>query len=379
MRILLIGEYSRLHNSLKEGLIELNHDVKIIANSDGFKSFPVDYSTDFKICKTKIGNFLRQVLVRLFKFDLAKVEQGLRFYFHLNKLKNYDIVQFIHETPIKTNPRFELFLLKKIFKYNKKVFILSCGVDYLNVSFDIENKTQKSVLKPFLDNPKIKTEYNFVSEFLNKNHKKIHDFVFGNCNGVIATDFDYVPALENHAKYLGLIPNPINLKKLDYINLDVTKQIVIFLGINEWSYHQKGTVFFEKALEILKNKYGNKIEIIITRNIPYLEYINLYNKAHILLDQCFANDQGYNALEAMAKGKVVFTGGENKFIDYYNVKEQVCVNAKPDVEYLVRELSFLVENHKEIIAISKHAREFVEKEHDYIKITEKYLNVWNKN
>jgi hypothetical protein len=30
-------------------------------------------------------------------------------------------------------------------------------------------------------------------------------------------------------------------------------------------------------------------------------YINSYNKAHILLDQVYAYDQGYNALEAMAK------------------------------------------------------------------------------
>jgi glycosyltransferase involved in cell wall biosynthesis len=379
MRILLIGEYSRLHNSLKEGLLELNHEVKIIANSDGFKNFPVDYSTDFKICKTKIGNFFRQAFVRIFKLDLAKIEQGLRFYFHLNKLKNFDIVQFIHETPIKTNPCFELFLLKKIFKYNKKVFVLSCGVDYLNVTFDLENETQKSVLKPYLDNPEIKTEYNFVSEFLNKNHKKIHDFVFGNCNGVIATDFDYVPALKNHSKYLGLIANPINLKKLDFINLDYSEKIIIFLGINEWSYNQKGTVFFEKALEILKNKYGNKIEVIITKNIPYVEYINLYNSAHILLDQVFANDQGYNSLEAMAKGKLVFTGAENEFTNYYSLTEKVCINAKPDVDYLVSKLSFLIENPEEIKAIGKRARVFVEKEHHYIKIAEKYLDVWNKN
>ena len=42
MRILLIGEYSRLHNSLKEGLIELGHEVIIMAEGDGFKKYPVD-------------------------------------------------------------------------------------------------------------------------------------------------------------------------------------------------------------------------------------------------------------------------------------------------------------------------------------------------
>jgi len=43
MNILLIGEYSRLHNSLKEGLQELGHNVVILGFKDGFKDFPVDF------------------------------------------------------------------------------------------------------------------------------------------------------------------------------------------------------------------------------------------------------------------------------------------------------------------------------------------------
>ena len=132
-------------------------------------------------------------------------------------------------------------------------------------------------------------------------------------------------------------------------------------------------------MSIIKNKYKNKIEIIQNENLPYKEYIDQYNRTHILLDQIYAKDQGYNALEAMAKGKVVFTGAEKEFTDYYNIKERVCINAKPDITYLVNELSFLIENPDEIIAISKRAKAFIEKEHDYVKIAEKYLEVWKSN
>jgi len=45
---------------------------------------------------------------------------------------------------------------------------------------------------------------------------------------------------------------------------------------------------------------------------------------------------------------------------------------------LVNELSFLIENPQEIIKIGKNARAFVEKEHNYVKIAEKYLKVWDK-
>ena len=90
----------------------------------------------------------------------------------------------------------------------------------------------------------------------------------------------------------------------------------------------------------------------------------------------YAFDQGYNALEAMAKGKVVFTGAETEFMEYYNLTERVAINALPDVDSLVNELSHLIENPEEIIAIGKRARAFIEKEHDYIKIAERYLGVW---
>ena len=42
MKILLVGEYSRLHNSLKEGLENLGHQVTLIATGDYFKDYPAD-------------------------------------------------------------------------------------------------------------------------------------------------------------------------------------------------------------------------------------------------------------------------------------------------------------------------------------------------
>ena len=53
MKILLLGEYSRLHNSLKEGLVALGHEVIIVGCGDKFKKFPVDYSIYAQICNEK--------------------------------------------------------------------------------------------------------------------------------------------------------------------------------------------------------------------------------------------------------------------------------------------------------------------------------------
>jgi len=378
MKILLVGEYSLLHNSLKEGLIELGHTVILIGNSNGYRAYPVDYNHEAKFLTKKIFIIPRKIFFRLFRFDLAGIEYGFRFYLYLSKLKNFDVVQFANEAPVKTLKSLEFFFIKRIFNSNKKSFVLSAGIDYLTLKFYIENKDYKSLMQPFFANPKLKEHIPFF-DYFSKGHLKIHNFVTSNFSGSIATDFDYVDANKNSRIYKGFIPYPINIEKLKFDPLLIEKQVVIFLGISQYSYHQKGIIYFEKALELIQKKYKEKVEVIIANTIPYPEYINLYNKAHILLDQCTSQDQGFNALEAMAKGKVVFTGAEQDFVDHYNLTKRVCVNAIADVDYLVNGLSYLIENPDEIIAIGKRARAFVEKEHNYIKIAQRYLDVWAGN
>lgn len=376
MRILLVGEYSRLHNSLKEGLEALHHDVTIIGTGDNFKQFPVDYSIFPKyFLKNKFLVFINKALFRVFKLDLQLAEKGIRFWLFLPKLKDYDVVQLINSNAIETYPFFSKFLLKRLFKQNEKSFLLVCGEDTPIIDFLLTDKLKYSILTPNLKDNNLKSEFRFSLKYTQKNYRDLYDFVNEKVSATIVSDLDYkIPMPEKT-----LIPNPINTDKITFENLDINKRIVIFLGINKSSYIKKGTVFFEKALAIIKEKYGDKVKIISAENIPYSKYIMLYSRAHILLDQVYGYDQGYNALEAMAKGKVVFTGVETEFMNHYNLHERVAINALADVDYLLNELSFLIENPEEIVAIGKRARAFIEREHQYIKIAQKYLDLWNSN
>ncbi|MFZ0596547.1 MAG: glycosyltransferase [Flavobacterium sp.] len=376
MRILLVGEYSRLHNSLKEGLEALQHEVTIIGTGDNFKKYPVDYSIFPKyFLQNRLLVLLNKILFRVLKIDLQLAEKGIRFWLFLPQLKNYDVVQLINSNAIETYPFFSKYLLKKLFKQNKKSFLLVCGEDTPIIDFMLKNQLKYSIMSPYLNDINLKSDYRFSLKYVQKNYRDLFNFINSNVAQLIVSDLDYKIPLPQKT----LIPNPINTSKIAFDNLIISEKIIIFIGINKSSYIKKGTPFFEKALASIAQKYDDKVEIISAENIPYSEYINLYNKAHILLDQVYCYDQGYNALEAMAKGKVVFTGAETEFINYYNLTEKVCINALPDVDYLVRELSFLIENPKEIIAMGKRARLFIEKEHDYINIAQKYIDVWNGN
>ncbi len=378
MKILLLGEYSRLHNSLKEGLISLAHEVTLVSDGDGFKNFPNDISIRASLTNTFPLRYLKLAIYKIFKIDLNELERGLRCLFILKKIKKFDVVQFINEKPIKTIPSLERYLLKKIFSQNSKVFLLSCGVDTISVKYMMDKKLRYSLMDTYFLEPTLKKEFSYVLEYTENHMRKTHELVFSNIKGVIASDFDYVLPLKNHKKYLGLIPNPVNPNEFLFQQPSIDQKIIIFLGINRGTYHPKGIPFFEKALKIIQDKYLDKVEVIIVENIPYKEYISLYNDAHIILDQVYSYDQGYNALEAMAKGKVVFTGAEKEFLIHYTLKvDEVCINALPNAEYLAKKIGELIEHPHRINEIGKGARAFIEREHDFQKVAKKYLETYN--
>lgn len=380
MKILLIGEYSRLHNSLKEGLKELGNEVFLAGTSDSFKKFSVDYNYGATITEKAVFELPNKVFSKIFGYSIYSLERGIRFYFALSKFKNYDVVQLINETPVQTFAWLEKRILKKLIQQNKKTFLLSCGVDHISVKFIKQGGFRYSLLDPYYQNKTLAPQYDYIFKYLKKPFEELSDFLYKNTNGIIASDFDYVLPLQGNSKFLGLIPNPINCQKLQKTDLIIQDRVIIFLGINRFTYHKKGVPYFEKALEIIQQKYPDKVEVVITENLPYNEYINIYNRCHILLDQVYAYDQGYNALEAMAKGKVVFTGAEKEFLEYYALNEdEIAINSLPDVGYLVEKLSYLIENPDKITAISKSAQTFINKEHDHILIAQKYLDVWKKN
>lgn len=375
MNILLVGEYSRHHNSLKEGLVQLGHHVVIMGFKDGFKDYPIDLPLEQK-WNTSYRKKIKVLLYKLTGFNITSWYTYRQFKNYQSQVIQYDVVQLINENAFYCGHYFEIKMLKFLFENNKKVYLMSCGTDYLTVKYYFENQTFKSLFLPYLAGKIKPKNFQTVLKFRSSDSQKIHDYIFKNIRGVIGSDMDYHLPMQKESKYLGMIANPINIEKLPYIPMKIDSKIIIFHGINSESYFNKGNDYFEKALAIIEKKYFDKVEIITTRSIPYLQYIELYNKAHILLDMAYSFDQGYHALEAMAKGKVVFTGAETEFYDYYQLKEKVNINAKPDVDYLVNELSFLIENPNEIIAIGERARMFVEKEHNYIQIAQKYCDTW---
>jgi glycosyltransferase involved in cell wall biosynthesis len=375
MKILLVGEYSRLHNSLKEGLVALGHEVTLIATGDLFKKFPADIQLQRKYDHGP-GRKWKIIVFKLTGIDLTSVALRRQFNQKKELLKGYDVVQLINENPFGVSITVEREIITYLKEHNKRLFLLSCGTDHISVSYAFQKKFRYSILTPYFEGKISKTQYASILKYMSPKHKAFHDFVFEQIDGVIASDLDYHIPLEGHKKYLGLIPNPVNVDQLEYTPLIISEKIIIFHGINRRTYLKKGSDYFEKALQIIQKKYPEKVEIISVENLPYQHYINKYNQAHIVLDQVFAYDQGYNALEAMAKGKVVFTGAEKEFQDYYELNITVAINALPDVQSIANHLEELLLNPDKLNEIGRNATAFIDTHHHYKKIAQKYINTW---
>lgn len=378
MRILLVGEYSRLHNSLKEGLQALGHEVTLVGSGDGFKNFPVDMKLE-RGFETGWKKKLKLAILKLTGKDIS--EQALRLNFNnlKPKLSGYDLVQLINEASFSTSPSLELEIAQYLKEHNKKLFLLSCGTDHISVKHSFTEELPYTIATPYKEEKLDDTSFAPALKYLQPAYKDLHRELYRLVDGVIATDLDYHIPLKGHTKYLGLIPNPINIATIAFKPIKSAETITIFHGINRNNYFKKGNDLFEKALEVIKNEYGSKVKIITTENLPYDEYIKKYNEAHIILDQVYSHDQGYNALESMAKGKVVFTGAGMHFKQEYHLDQTVAIDATPDLEQLIAELKNLIEHPGLITEISKNARKFIEEHHNYKQVAQQYLNTWLNN
>ena len=158
MKILLVGEYSRLHNSLKEGLIELGHQVLLISTGDFFK----DYPSDIKLKRKYDKGIARKVKVGLFKLfgiDITSRSIKKQFFKHQEKLKGFDVVQLINESPLTTTPDVATDIITFLKQYNKKLFLLSCGTDYISVSHALSDAHPYSILSNYKDGHYDKERY----------------------------------------------------------------------------------------------------------------------------------------------------------------------------------------------------------------------------
>ncbi|MGB5981251.1 MAG: glycosyltransferase [Nonlabens sp.] len=379
MRILLVGEYSGFHNALKHGLQKLGHTVTLVSTGDGFKKYPADINVDTQIFdRFWILQKFRNLVFRITKKDIRDYLLWLRFRESEHLLKNHDIVQFINSNAFNTHHKTERKVIDFLLRNNKSIVLAACGDDVPYAKYLNKRHEGYSILTPYKMGQIDKAGVSFTVKYLKLGYRSNYDAIMEKAKAIIPSNTDYLMPLKNEAKVTEIIPAAIQTHKLKLkLNHDLSV-IQIFMGINRHNYWKKGINYFEAALKIIEEKYVDLVNVTIAENLPYSDYVKSYDNAHILLDQVLCYDQGYNALEAMAQGKVVFAGASDLYLKAHGLERIPAVDSKPDINYLVDELSKLIENPELILKIGKQAREHVLDYHNSIKVAAQYLEIYNQ-
>ena len=356
MKILLLGEFSGLHNNLKDGLIELGHEVIIASAQDGSKKISVDINFESKL-PSIFKNFGNKIINPIL---------------NLNKLKNFDIVQIINPFEFYSNFIPTSFFLDQIINNNNKTFLLAAGSD----SYFWRNG--KNLLKygPFEES--LAHDYKSKSHFMESNRSfEYNKHVVEKVRGVIPIMYEYELSYRGEDKLLETIPIPINTDKIEYKKNLVTDKIKVFHGLNRYGF--KGTRYVEDAFKYLQNYYPNELELKIEGKLPINKYLELLNESNVVIDQVLSHSSGLNGLYALAMGKVVLGGAEPESFKSLGIKRSPVINIKPNKESIIEAIEYLIFNKHNIPDIGEESRLFIENYHNYILIAKKYIDVWNNN
>lgn len=375
--ILLVGEFSGVHSELRQALINKGFSVCLVSDGDAYKKFPADILFTKPKYKTKLGKYINYISTAL---GLNGIITFLTNYKLWSKLKGFEVVQLINPAPLQDFGIISNYLfLRFLFKHNNKIFLSALGEDYYWVKSCLDKKFRYSALDNL--NEVNKNKYKYSLKHLTKKFKYLNDFCIKHCDAVIPGLYDYFVAYKWSEKCVQTIPLPIDLKKIAIkpIEIDSSKPLIIFHGWQDGKELKKGNYIFDNAMSRIVDKYGDKVEYRVVRNVPYSKYIELFSDCHIFLDQCYSYDKGMNALLGMAAGKVVFSGADIDALYYYDfssANDIPLINAEPNEEAVFKQIEELILNRAKVHEISKSALVFVANNHISSNVSDKYLKVW---
>ncbi len=356
MKILLLGEYSNVHNTLAEGLRVLGHEVTVASNGDFWKNYPRDI--DLTRQPGKMGG------LRL----MAKV------YWQLRKWRDYDVVQLINPMFLELKAERIVPIYHYLKRHNRKIVLCAMGMDYYWV-----NECSSRMLLRYSDfniGNKLRTDPSAIREqndWIGTPKGELNILIAKDCDGIVAGLYeDYVCYQPYFEKKTRFIPLPIKMPTTKTSKFP-SEKIKIFIGISRERSQYKGTDIMLRAAEDILKKYPERMELIKVEGVPFEQYKKLMNGSDAILDQLYSYTPSMNPLLAMSKGIVCIGGGEPENYEILGENElRPIINVLPNYESVYHELENLVLHPEQLPRLQQESIEYVRKHHDFIKVAKAY-------
>ncbi|MCR5679696.1 MAG: glycosyltransferase family 1 protein [Prevotella sp.] len=361
MKILLLGEYSNVHNTLAEGLRQLGHQVTVASNGDFWKNYPRD--VDLTRRPGKIGGMAL----------MAKVCSLLP------QWRGYDVVQLINPLFIELKAERLGSIYRYLRRHNSRMVLGAFGMDW----YWVNECTYRKPLRysDFNIGNEVRTDEAARSEqrdWLGTPKGELNRSMAADCDAIVTGLYEYDVCYRPHfPEKTHFIPYPIKSPEPSQLSTNAASphgpKLKLFVGISRGRSAYKGTDIMLKAAEEVRQRHPDRLEIIKAEGVPFGEYQKLMNGSDAILDQLYSYTPAMNALLAMAKGIIVVGGGEPE--NYAILDEQELrpiVNVLPSFDSVCHELEQLILHPDRIPLLKRQSIEYVRRHHDYLKVSRQY-------
>lgn len=383
MKILLLGEYSNVHNNLAKGLRALGHHVVLANDGDHWKAF----SRDIDLSRTvrPAGGMLTRI------FNAASgVTFLLRLLLALPRMRGFDVVQIINPVflPLKAERHFLIYRFLR--RHNKKVVMCAMGDDYY---YCHTNRIRKPMRYSDYNIGKEEHMTSFArwtyDDRVGTVKERLCRYIASDCDAIIAGAYEYwLPyhltddrSIDGRPlrEKLCYIPFPFDLGCISSkVQTECSYPIHVFIGISRGRSEFKGTDIMLKAARDLQAKHPGKVAVKIAEGVPFANYQSMMASSDIMLDQLYSYGPGMNALLALAQGLITFTGAEPEH--YAITGETECmplVNVTPSYEDVYSKLEEIVLHPETIPRLRRQSAEYVRRNHDNVKVASRYVEIYS--
>ena len=366
MKILLLGEASFVHSTLRKGFGELGHKVTLVS-AGCIWDCPRDIDISRNMRWGKLSGL--KVIWTILK--------------KLNVFIGNDIVQMndFHTIPLKLGWN-ELFF-KFIKRFNKKVVRGCWGDD--SVVFEAQaqgilaySDTHIGTNAINVEENKWRIEEQHLPEFVSCSR-----YVNSHADAFAACLYEYY-VYYNRDEYrsrLHYLPLPIEIPEAKDIRVKGAQwPIKVLIGIQKRRDFIKGASIIASFLEKIAAEHPDKVVVNKVYDVPYNEYCKMLEEADVLVDQLYSYTPSMNSLAAMARGTVVIGGGEEEYYEFIGEKElRPIINVRPHQdEYNMNVLRDALLTPGRISQMSRESVAFVRKHHDYMKVSRQYIKMYEQ-
>lgn len=375
MKILLIGEASFLHNTLKKGLLERGHRVLTMSDGNGWHDAPRDIDLRRSGRWGKLGGL--RVLWQLLR--------------HLPQLCGNDVVQIHNYQFVPLMYRWNTLLLRFL-KLTNRCVVKGCFGDDPQIF-----RRQAQGVPAYSD-----TYWSGQLQNAELHRDRIADVVEHGAeaswrkttrmaDALVACLYEYWLDYNEppYAAKLHYIPLPIECEemvrwcdgeKVKCVGNDATSHpLTILIGLQPKRDFMKGAMKIATFVEEVARRHPGRVQIKYVEGVPYDEYMHLLAEADVLVDQLYSYTPSMNSLAAMARGTVVIGGGEEEYYEFIGEKTlRPIINVRPDAsdEENIATIERALFTDGTLERMAQESILFVHKYHDYRLVAKQYEQLY---